>query len=175
VFTSTFTVPVAGGGSVPFQRSWASIDVTFQGRVVRVVTTHLEAFSQSIQEQQAIELLVRATAVPYPVLMLGDFNSDADAKPWPATYAMVRLAGFSDTWSQVFGAPARVLGATCCHAANLLGGLNPPLTERIDLVLVRGSLHGAAASLVGNTLDDRTALGLWPSDHAGVVVTLRPF
>ena len=30
-----------------------------------------------------------------------------------------------------------------------------------------------AAEVIGEELGDRTAAGLWPSDHAGVVATLR--
>jgi endonuclease/exonuclease/phosphatase family metal-dependent hydrolase len=174
VFASTFTVAVPGGGTVPFQRSWASVDVSMQGRILRVVTTHLEAFSTPIQEQQVLELLVQVANIPYPIMLLGDFNSDADATPSPTTYALFRHAGFSDTWSQVYPGRSGVPGPTCCHAPNLLGGLIPPLTQRVDLVLAREGLRGVAASLVGNTLDDRTPGGLWPSDHAGVVVSLRP-
>ncbi|HEX8700191.1 MAG TPA: endonuclease/exonuclease/phosphatase family protein [Myxococcaceae bacterium] len=46
--------------------------------------------------------------------------------------------------------------------------------ERIDLVFYRGEgIEPVSAEVVGNELTDRTASGLWPSDHAGVVVTFR--
>jgi hypothetical protein len=63
-------------------------------------------------------------------------------------------------------------GFTCCQATNLL---NPTatLTERVDLVLTRGPFHVGKASLVGDEASDRLPSGLWPSDHAGVVVTLE--
>lgn len=47
------------------------------------------------------------------------------------------------------------------------------LSERVDLVLTRGPFHVEKASLVGNEASDRLPSGLWPSDHAGVVVTLE--
>lgn len=51
-------------------------------------------------------------------------------------------------------------------------------THRIDLVLTRG-LAGATmpvdtAVVVGTDPANRTAAGLWPSDHAGLVVRVRP-
>lgn len=51
-------------------------------------------------------------------------------------------------------------------------------THRIDLVMTRG-LDGAPvpvgrAVVVGTDPANRTASGLWPSDHTGVVVRLRP-
>ena len=57
----------------------------------------------------------------------------------------------------------------------------PAFHERIDFVLfrdpklgaIRGPFDALAASIVGNAPSDRTPSGLWPSDHAGVVATLR--
>jgi endonuclease/exonuclease/phosphatase family metal-dependent hydrolase len=49
----------------------------------------------------------------------------------------------------------------------------PELTKRIDYILYRGSLETALAVVVGDEVMDRTAAGLWPSDHAGVLATLR--
>ena len=46
------------------------------------------------------------------------------------------------------------------------------LTQRIDVVLVRGGLTAGGAALVGDDKKDRTASGLWPSDHDGVVATV---
>jgi endonuclease/exonuclease/phosphatase family metal-dependent hydrolase len=44
--------------------------------------------------------------------------------------------------------------------------------QRIDLVLIRGAAHVRNVDLVGEEEADRTASGLWPSDHAGVVATV---
>jgi hypothetical protein len=38
---------------------------------------------------------------------------------------------------------------------------------------VTPNLCGLDADVVGDELGDRTPSGLWPSDHAGVVATLR--
>ena len=47
------------------------------------------------------------------------------------------------------------------------------LNHRIDLILFRGAFGITDIHLIGNNSSDRTASGLWPSDHAGVVATLN--
>ena len=52
------------------------------------------------------------------------------------------------------------------------------IDHRIDLVLARGAdgqaLPADQGRIVGIDPANRTATGLWPSDHAGVVLRLRP-
>jgi hypothetical protein len=48
---------------------------------------------------------------------------------------------------------------------------NTAPTERIDLVLVAGRVDAVNARRIGT--DDFTPSGLWPSDHASVVATVR--
>jgi hypothetical protein len=64
-----------------------------------------------------------------------------------------------------------VLGG-CCHATDLHNP-DPTLTKRVDLVLTRSGFETVSADVVGEEPADRTQAGLWPSDHAGVVTTLR--
>ncbi len=45
--------------------------------------------------------------------------------------------------------------------------------DRIDLVLLLNKVSANDAALVGNDPGDLTDSGLWPSDHAGVVATVR--
>jgi hypothetical protein len=47
------------------------------------------------------------------------------------------------------------------------------LYSRIDLIVFRGDITVASARVAGDQPGDRTPGGLWPSDHAGVVATLR--
>ena len=47
------------------------------------------------------------------------------------------------------------------------------LSLRIDLVLTRGAVSVQDIKVVGDRAIDRTSSGLWPSDHAGLVATLR--
>jgi hypothetical protein len=39
--------------------------------------------------------------------------------------------------------------------------------------MLRGRGHVLHARVVGDEPDDRTAGGLWPSDHAGVIATIQ--
>jgi endonuclease/exonuclease/phosphatase family metal-dependent hydrolase len=142
-----------------------------RGRSFRFVTTHLDSSVPGIRVAQASELLRTAANTNLPVVMVGDFNISADTSldpSFPAYQAMIN-AGFTDAW-QSKRAPDP--GFTCCQAGNLL---NPAslLSHRIDLVLVRGEFGVADIDLIGNQQADRTSSGLWPSDHAGLVATLR--
>jgi hypothetical protein len=50
--------------------------------------------------------------------------------------------------------------------------------HRIDMVFAHKAGGGAMpvdqGTVVGTSLSDRNADGLWPSDHGGVVLRLRP-
>jgi hypothetical protein len=162
------------GDNLTILRGWASVDVTVRGKTFRFLTTHLEAFSPEIQVIQANELLAGPGDTSLPLVFAGDFNSNANAFD-TATYGNLIDAGFVDAWSQIYSLDLDP-GYTCCEAANLLNA-NPSLDTRIDLVLMRdgvGLRHrpivADAAEVVGEEPNDKTASGLWPSDHAGVVV-----
>jgi hypothetical protein len=63
-------------------------------------------------------------------------------------------------------------GDTCCQDADLLNDASD-LTSRIDLILYDGAVEPLMGEVVGDEPADRIDSGLWPSDHAGVVATLR--
>jgi hypothetical protein len=89
---------------------------------------------------------------------------------------MLTAAGFVDLWASAHpGEP----GASCCNA-ELLDNPTATYDQRLDLILVRASdgrsgryVASAQAALVGTTPAERTAGGLWPSDHAGLVGILK--
>ena len=165
-FLANRTYPTAGG-PVPNPRGWASVDVEKNGRKFRFATTHLET-QNPVQFPQAHDLIDGAGNTTLPVVFVGDFNVTADsaADPTFRVYQTFIDAHFMDAW------PRNRPGLTCCQAANLR---NPAslLTHRLDLVLFRGAIQVLDIHLVGNNSSDRTPSGLWPSDHAGVVATLR--
>jgi Endonuclease/Exonuclease/phosphatase family len=164
-FAAKLVVPTAAG-PLTLPRGWISVDAEHRkGGRFRFVATHLEAFHAGVQVAQGVELLAGPAATALPVVLAGDLNTRADGLGTP-TYANLLAGGFEDAWSSVGSGP----GLTCCHAPSLLGP--PALDKRIDLVLTRG-LAPARAEVVGDDADDRTPSGLWPSDHAGVVVRLR--
>ena len=133
----------------------------------RVVSTHLEPLSPIIQGLQADELLEWPGNTHLPVVLIGDFNSNADETGSP-TYTKLKDVDFIDAWLL----KGKGTGFTCCQADDLLNP-NSSLTERIDLVMFRGNFEVKDIGIVGNSQKDRTISGLWPSDHAGVVASLN--
>jgi hypothetical protein len=176
------------GFSLEIVKGWASVDATLKGRTYRFVTTHLEPADigpghavvpevHQLQLAQATQLLASLAGADIPVIITGDLNSDADGST-TQTYDMMHGEGFVDVWLQ--GPRARDAGFTANQAADLLNAASQ-LSHRIDFILYRdgktesgGPFRGAVqAMLLGDRQADRTAAGLWPSDHAGVLATLR--
>jgi endonuclease/exonuclease/phosphatase family metal-dependent hydrolase len=151
--------------------AWAAVDAEIDGQQFRFATTHLEPDDGDVQMEQAIEFLAGPGDTSLPIIWVGDFNSDAEGPPRytnkppsTPTYSYIIERGFLDAWKATNpGQP----GFTCCQAADLR---NPrsQLDTRVDLVLTKGPFRVDNAVLVG----DQPGSGLWPSDHAGVVVTL---
>lgn len=177
VYTARLTLNV-GGFPVTVLRGWTSVLATVGGVTYRFANTHLEVNAfPVIQLAQARELIAVLAGETHPVVLVGDFNSAADGSQTATYGVLLSEGGFVDAWSE---AHPRDPGYTSGLPANLIGP--PELETRIDLVLVRydfnaspnaGIVGGVHADVIGEELDDRTATGLWPSDHAGVVVTLR--
>lgn len=163
-YAARLTIPIVGG-SIALPWAWASVDVTVRGETFRFATTHLDPAADPLRLAQAAEFLGGPGAAGLPLVWLGDFNSPPGSLP----YASVVAAGLEDAWARKWPA---VPGFTCCHAEDLRNPL-PTLDRRIDLVFTRGPFEVEEAELVGEELGDRLGSGLWPSDHAGLVVTLE--
>jgi endonuclease/exonuclease/phosphatase family metal-dependent hydrolase len=176
LYAARLTFPLAGAIQIEIVRGWTSVEVKYRGEWVRVFNTHLEVESPSpfaaVQEAQGRELAAIVDAEALPTIVVGDLNSAADGSS-TSTYETMIAAELEDSWSAANGAAA---GFTSGQAENLL---NPValFRQRIDYVLFRGNDLGGFsarfADVLGEELQDRTAGGLWPSDHAGVVATLR--
>lgn len=130
------------------------------------VNTHLEVSAggqlEFFQTAQASELISRFSDAPRMVVV-GDFNTG----PGDAPYNVLTKT-FTDASADLGTGGA---GLTCCHPDILTGTRD--LYSRIDLILYRGDVTVLSAAVLGEAAADRTAGGLWPSDHAGVVATLR--
>lgn len=154
------------GTGLAIPRGWCSVLADDGSGPVRFWNTHLEAAADPVQEAQAQELVQLLTTETGRVVLVGDLNSPADGSG-TTSYALLRGAGFGDAWTTTHpGDP----GLTCCFDPLLRSGT---LVSRIDLVLPRGAVDATAAEVVGEEAADRTASGLWPSDHAGVSAVLR--
>jgi endonuclease/exonuclease/phosphatase family metal-dependent hydrolase len=169
---------------LPVPRGWALAEVSFGGRDFTFVDTHLEVERfPEIQQAQAQQFAAILAQVPGVVILAGDLNSDAydgafASRPIDTeSYEILQAAGFVDLWTEY--APGD-LGLTCCHDEDLRDDV-PSFEMRIDLLLVRspfrpasGKLPGAVhAAVLGEEPADRTDSGLWPSDHAGLIASLR--
>jgi hypothetical protein len=170
---AAFQPVTLGGVSLGVYEGWNSVEATVGGRTYQVVVTHLAGQEvQDIQLAQIQELLALLGSESRPLILMGDFNSDAygvDPTRVTPTYAMVRAAGYRDSWVEP---DSDGLGLTCCQRPDLLNP-RPTFDQRIDFVFNRNLPQDAepeVRAVVGARLTDRTVAGLWPSDHAGVVV-----
>ena len=163
------------GFVINFNRGYAAVDATVDGREYRFVNTHLEVGGQpTIQGLQADELIDILAAEALPIVLVGDFNASPTDPPEQA-YARLAAAGFKDIWDER-SVDDNDPGYTCCHGETL-DDLSSVFDERIDLVLVRAQPVTAFglvdAVVVGGNPGLVTPSGLWPSDHGGVVASFR--
>lgn len=155
------------GQELSFDRGWTLVDGTFEGKKFRFINTHLETEDfAATQEAQAAEFLAGPVQAPGAVIAVGDFNSAADGTTTSSYGMLTSPRYFDDAWDVNGDAD----GDTCCQNSSLT---NPgsELDSRIDLVLYRGPVRAISADVIG-----ATPLGEapnWPSDHAGVVATIR--
>jgi endonuclease/exonuclease/phosphatase family metal-dependent hydrolase len=166
-FTTQQSFSLPDGTSVSFNRGWASIDVTWQGAAFRFLDTHLETEDfPTVQEEQGRELLTELMRTRGATVVVGDFNSAADGST-TRTYRILTRRWLDDAWSDDPAHP----GFTCCQN-ELLANPVSQLGSRIDLVLTHDGAHGHDARLVG-AVPFQAQPPFWPSDHAGVVATVR--
>lgn len=152
---------------ISFDRGWASIDGQLDGKKFTFVTTHLEIEDYApVQEDQGREFLAGPAKAGGAVIAAGDFNSAADGST-TSVFADLTKSWFSDAWAL----NRRNLGLSCCQDPLLTNGTSH-LSSRIDLVLTHGASRAVEAHLVG-TMPFRAVPPLWPSDHAGLVATVR--
>lgn len=170
-FTTNFIYPPPDSppnplfGRLTIPRGWISVDAKMRGKDYRFVNTHLESFSPLVQYYQAQELLQTAGSTELPVIFAGDFNSDAES--YEPTYQLLLSAGFVDAWEVTH--PDEPGFTWPLFLTNPFTYTAP--TQRIDLVLTRGEIEALAVDVVGE--ENVTPSKPMPSDHAGVVATLK--
>jgi endonuclease/exonuclease/phosphatase family metal-dependent hydrolase len=183
VHAETFDAQYSLGG-ITVPSGWISAIVHSGNRRFRLFTTHLQspipgdATASAVQVQQAKQLLREARDSTVPVVIAGDFNSDAilgTAGPGPdntATVSLIQAGGYTDTWS-IAGSG---LGPTW---PLFLEDLYPPPFfapatpfERIDIIFEQG----LSVVSVEQVLAPGPVQNQWPlfgSDHAGVLAAFR--
>lgn len=179
------------GQSLAFIRGFNRVDVRAGGRMVRFLNTHLESASSDVAYAQAQELLAGPAAPSgLPTILVCDCNSDplsSDVDPGgvvpdSAPYQAIAGAGFADAWLQFAPASAGLTSGLSELVNDTPADAAAEFNHRIDFVFGRradGSpMPVQHAWVTGKDPNERTPptpIGrLWPSDHAGVVVQLRP-
>jgi endonuclease/exonuclease/phosphatase (EEP) superfamily protein YafD len=147
-------------------------------RHFRLLTTHLQGpvltdpSAPLIQAAQAQELIQELRNSTVPVILAGDFNSDAipGTRPGPdntGTAAMIQAAGYTDV-TTALGPTWPLYSEDALPPAPYYGHAFP--WERIDLIFAQGlTVLDAERILAPNV-----AVNAWPyygSDHAGVLAT----
>jgi hypothetical protein len=165
-YTNHFDVPTQVGLAEQL-RGWVGVNGTLAKRKFRFVTTHLEAYSPAVAEQQMRQLLGGPLASKkVQSILVGDFNSaPADNSDGRGTeredsaYDAALEFGFRNPL------PRR---ATCCFAEDLRSTADG-LDTWIDHIVVRPRIKALRSGIVGT----KQVGGLFPSDHAGIWATLR--
>ena len=180
-------------GQISVERGHVTVDALVDGQEYRFVNTHLEVHvlagnpaSAALQAAQATELNFTLATNPLPdastrLIVAGDINSAPTHEPilgiTPPYQQFVNGLMFNgvpaflpmtDTWTLRPGKPD---GFTCCEAPDLMNA-ESELDGRIDVVLARPAPSGVKANVMDAEPDDKTASGLWPSDHASVIAEL---
>jgi endonuclease/exonuclease/phosphatase family metal-dependent hydrolase len=178
---------------VSFERGFVGADATVGSKHYRFVNTHpeiREPVPRQFQCAQAAELIATLDATSSPgvfSIIVGDLNSSPEDEPVTGIlplpppcsptevvppYRQLIAAGYTDIWT--LRRPPDP-GFTCCQAPDLLNRRST-LDERIDFIF--SAVEPAKlrqARVVGDRISDKTRPPprLWPSDHAGVLATIR--
>ena len=182
VYANNLEVDILGT-SLNFDRGYQWVDVKSGNTRFRFVNTHLEAFSSDLALAQAQELLASAPSAGRSTVFVCDCNSDplnssvkpTDHVPHKAPYDLITTAGgFTDAWLRY--APASS-GWTSGLSELVNDSSAAGFDHRIDMIFTKpahGSVRVSDGHITGNNVRDRDRrTGVWPSDHAGVTLTLR--
>ena len=167
-FTTRYE-PDIGGIKLPVDRGWASVEARVGKRKFRFIDTHLEAFGDpKIREAQAKEL----TKGP-----LKTQDADRAGRRPQLRHRAPQRAGEAGRRPRVPRAGRSSASRTtarvqsCCFDS--LFDANATFDHTVDHVLTKPGLTTTRASVTGNDAGERTASGLWPSDHGGVISRMR--
>jgi endonuclease/exonuclease/phosphatase family metal-dependent hydrolase len=168
----------APNGAIPILDGWAAVDLKINSFRFKFVTTHLLGANDAVPESaglqydQAKQLVGDLLATSLPIILAGDFNSDAepthnylnDATP---SAGYIADSGYTDAWHAVH--PHRHGYTWPLYWEDQMSGQPIDPIERIDLIFSRGPVPLTAA-LAGTR---EGANDVFASDHAGVVVDLH--
>lgn len=171
-FTAAKRFPFLGR-RLDFTRGYAWADLDRDGQQLRFITTHLEVGDPRVSNNQVRELVTGPAATKLPVVLVCDCNTDPLGKRRSMSYRAITGAGFDDAWLRLPDAGA---GNTCCMHNHLRSPGTSEIDHRVDFVFVRadGPVVATEGTVLGTGTSSRDVeTGLWPSDHAGVVLRLE--
>jgi endonuclease/exonuclease/phosphatase family metal-dependent hydrolase len=193
-FDAAFPFPVSPDLTLMITAGWISADVHIGDERFRFVTTHLESpiatipEATDVQVAQAQELINALSDTRMPIVICGDFNSDATRGGGvedTGTFHFFETAGYAEAWPVTHR--KRDLGLTWpifLEDQFPGGGLPPPFfaasqpTERIDLFFSKGmdvvSSELVLAPVPGSFTPPLFDTPPFGSDHAGVIAIFRP-
>ena len=177
IFSSVLEI---GGLKVP--SGWISATVHVGNKQFLLAGVHLESTipgyppATDVQVAQAQELIRTLSTATLPVVICGDFNSDAndnpDAPDYTPTADMIQEAGYMEVWKLLHnGDPGDTWPL---YLDDLIPISFPEQTpvERIDLFFTLGVSAQTAEQVIAPA---RTGFSPpFGSDHVGVVATLAP-
>jgi endonuclease/exonuclease/phosphatase family metal-dependent hydrolase len=180
VHSGTFdAVYSLGGIGVP--AGWISAMVHTGNSHFRLFTTHLQSpveidpiASAAVQLAQATQLIHELRNSTVPVVIAGDFNSDAiqgTAGPGPdntGTAAFIEAAGYIDTWTNGPGPTWPLYLEDQIPPPSFFAPSSPH--ERIDLIFSKG----LNVNSVEHVLAPGPGFPYYASDHAGVIAVFGP-
>ncbi len=156
--------------SIDIPRGYVAVNAQIGQTSVVFANTHLESVNEiDLRLAQVSQLLDAYKNESIPVILAGDFNSPATTG---ITYNHVLSEGYTDVWIDN-PLTYNVNGYTYGHDSNLRNE-SPNLRGRIDFIFAgpQGDPVVGEGFVLGDEKRDKTANGLWPSDHAGVVTIL---
>src|SRR4051812_10502234 len=160
-FKQQLVIPTAALGDVSVNRSFNQLDASIGPATIHFVNAHLEAYSTDFRLKQAKELVAGPLrSKKRPTVLVGDLNSGPKL-PKPADrppYKAIAAAGFKE---------ARTTTFNCCFNDDLVSG---KWDHIVDHIMTRPKFTVVHSFVTGK---ERTAGGLSPSDHGGVVSVLR--
>jgi endonuclease/exonuclease/phosphatase family metal-dependent hydrolase len=160
VFRHQLTIPTQGIGPVQATRGYNELDAQVGRARFHFVNAHLEAYNPDTRLAQAKELAAGPLKSKRPTILVADLNSGPDLEQAAdrPPYAAIAHAGFK---------PERAARASCCFDDDLRSGA---WDHNVDWVMAKPKVELVRSSVTGT---ETTAAGLHPSDHGGLVSTLR--
>lgn len=139
-------------------RSIAQASITWNGRPITFILTHLDPDSHALRYKQASEVTSWAASEPENKILTGDMNA------WPDQSSIAQINKyFYDSWD---------VAASKGKAIAFSGNYGETKKGRIDYIFYsKGASHLSVKS--SQVYDTRSSGGVMPSDHRPVLTTFE--